>query len=147
MHTDAYHPPSAPWTGPSVLSVDPTPSTPAAGSDPIAQALDEHQARMAVRPTLPEIMDSDEVASLLNVTARTVRGWASSGELKGFRIPGAGGKGSFRFKREDVLEFIERVPAASTLPCGCGGTLPDLASAPWNQAMADALDAASQAAS
>lgn len=132
MLTNTDHPPPTAWTGPSVLSMD----------DPVGQALDEHQARLRVRPDVPEVMDVHGAAALLLVTEDTVRSWANSGELPAFRIPGAGGRGTFRFKRADLIEFIERLPASRSLPCGCGGTLPDLASAPYDETMAAALDQA-----
>lgn len=129
--TSRQHPPTPPAFGSTVLEVDDTPEA----TDPaIAQALREHQARMAVRPELPETMDAHEVARFLGVIEETVRKHARSGELLGYRVPGAGGHGMLRFKRADVLAYLEREPAAQApMPCGCGGTLPDLDAMPFTE--------------
>jgi excisionase family DNA binding protein len=45
-----------------------------------------------------------EVANVLQVHPTTVRRWQKKGELKSYRL---GPKGSLRFRKEDVLKFVE----------------------------------------
>jgi excisionase family DNA binding protein len=54
---------------------------------------------------MSQLMNINEVAHLLHVHPTSVRRWLKSGALEAFRI---GPKGSFRFKRESILKFIER---------------------------------------
>ena len=45
----------------------------------------------------------NEVADLLHVHPSSVRRWQRSGELRSYRL---GSKGSFRFKNEDIANFM-----------------------------------------
>ena len=46
-----------------------------------------------------------EAASLLHVHTNTVRNWSNLGVLKSFRI---GPRGDRRFRKKDILTFLER---------------------------------------
>lgn len=90
--------------------------------DPVTAALNDRQTALAVRPDLPSLMTTAEVASFLRVTDDTVRRWAEKGSMPSHRIQvGEHPRNQrLRFKREDVLAFLEGKPSA--LACGCGPT-------------------------
>ena len=52
-----------------------------------------------------EILRSSEVARLLGVTRKTVWKWTVEGKIKAIRLP----SGEFRYRREDVEEFMKRM--------------------------------------
>ncbi len=49
-----------------------------------------------------EILDADEVAELLRLNEQTVKRLANRGELPGFKVGGR-----WRFKRQDIENYIE----------------------------------------
>ncbi len=53
---------------------------------------------------LSKMLTVNEVAALLQVHTTTVRRWEKEGHLKSYRL---GPKGTIRFKRDDISEFIE----------------------------------------
>lgn len=55
-------------------------------------------------PTEPFLSPTD-VAELLNISARQVRGLLASGELRGMQI---GGRGIWRIAPADLQDFIDR---------------------------------------
>lgn len=62
---------------------------------------------------MDQMMKVSEVARLLRVHPTSVRRWQKIGVLEAYRI---GPKGSLRFKRENVMKFIDNSkdsPAAS----------------------------------
>ena len=54
---------------------------------------------------LSRMLTVNEVAHFLHVHPSTVRRWEQQGRLKSHRL---GPKGSIRFKREDIVNFINR---------------------------------------
>lgn len=89
--------------------------------DPVDQALAEFQASLVVRPDMPPIMTTAQVASFLAVKPDTVRDYVHHGRLRAKYLRGEGSP--LRFMAEDVLAFVEGLPAA--MGCGCNGVLPD----------------------
>jgi excisionase family DNA binding protein len=55
--------------------------------------------------SLDRMLTVNDVAGLLHVHPATIRRWEKRGNLKAHRL---GPKGTMRFKKEEVLEFIER---------------------------------------
>lgn len=115
-------------TGPgSILTMPDTPEGSHDIVDPFTAALDDRQTALDVRPDLPALMTTQEVAKYLRVTDATVRTYAERGTLPGYRVQAADSdhprNTRLRFKREDVLAFLAGRPAA--LGCGCTGQLPD----------------------
>ena len=53
------------------------------------------------------MMTTGEVARLLNVHINTVRRWSNQGVLRTYRI---GARGDRRFRREDIVNFLEIDP-------------------------------------
>ena len=53
---------------------------------------------------LSKMLTVNEVADLLHVHTTTIRRWEKKGKLRSYRL---GPKSSIRFKREDIIEFIE----------------------------------------
>jgi excisionase family DNA binding protein len=51
------------------------------------------------------IMTCDEVAAFLRVHVSSVRRWSRSGKLRAFKV---GGRGDWRYRRQDVLAFLYR---------------------------------------
>ncbi len=50
-----------------------------------------------------DLMTGGEVADFLRVHIASVRRWARSGQLHGYRL---GGRGDWRFHRKDVMAFL-----------------------------------------
>jgi excisionase family DNA binding protein len=50
-----------------------------------------------------DLMTGGEVADFLRVHIASVRRWARSGQLRGYRL---GGRGDWRFHRKDVMSFL-----------------------------------------
>ncbi len=50
-----------------------------------------------------DILDADEVAKLLRLNEQTVKRLANRGELPGFKVGGR-----WRFKRQDIDNYIEQ---------------------------------------
>lgn len=59
---------------------------------------------MAEKKELPEYLTLKEVTNLLKVHENTLRNWDREGRLKAIRI---GGRKIRRWKKEDVLKFLE----------------------------------------
>ena len=59
---------------------------------------------MSEKNELPEYLTIKEVTSLLKVHENTLRNWDREGRLKAIRI---GGRNMRRWKKEDVLKFLE----------------------------------------
>ena len=59
---------------------------------------------MASKEELPEYLTLKEVTSLLKVHENTLRNWDKNGTLKAIRI---GGRKIRRWKKEDVIKFLE----------------------------------------
>jgi len=59
---------------------------------------------MKAKDELPQLLTAKEVAYFLNVSLSTVRRWCKEDLLNPYRI---GLRGSLRFKREDILKFLE----------------------------------------
>lgn len=57
----------------------------------------------------PELLNIKEAASLLNVSEISLRRWTDSGKLSCFRV---GGKRERRFRRQDLLDFLENQSTA-----------------------------------
>ena len=53
---------------------------------------------------LSKMLTVNEVADLLQVHTTTIRRWEKKGQLISYHLSP---KGSIRFKREDIIEFIE----------------------------------------
>lgn len=51
------------------------------------------------------LLTTSDVANLLNIHIITVRRWSNLGVLPSFRI---GPRGDRRFRKEDILTFLER---------------------------------------
>ncbi len=51
-----------------------------------------------------DLMTGTEVAVFLRVHIASVRRWARSGQLHGYRL---GGRGDWRFHRKDVMAFLQ----------------------------------------
>jgi transcriptional repressor of dcmA and dcmR len=60
-------------------------------------------------PTEPELLDIAQAAALLQVSEASLRRWTNSGRLACFRV---GGRRERRFRRADLLAFLERSPSA-----------------------------------
>jgi excisionase family DNA binding protein len=67
----------------------------------------------------PELLDIGQAASLLQVSEASLRRWTNAGLLRSFRI---GGRRERRFRRDDLLSFLETRPGAEQ-----GGVPPDVA--------------------
>lgn len=129
--------------GSTILTVaPPAPPLPAEEHPDAAvhRAAAEFQARMTVTPDLPAIMTTQEVASFLRVSDYTVRTYVRKGVLPAVKLDGPGGL--LRFKRQEVLDYLEGRPAA--IACGCGGELPD-ADTPYSAAHDGISDRRNQA--
>ena len=63
---------------------------------------------------LSRMLTINEVAHLLHVHPGTVRRWEQQGRLKSYRL---GPKGSIRFKKEDITNFVNH----ASKPQGNGG--------------------------
>lgn len=59
---------------------------------------------MTEKKELPEYLTLKEVTGLLKVHENTLRNWDREGRLKAIRI---GGRNIRRWKKEDVLKFLE----------------------------------------
>ncbi len=57
-----------------------------------------------------DLMTGGEVADFLRVHIASVRRWARSGQLRGYRL---GGRGDWRFNRKDVLAFLRGLTGES----------------------------------
>jgi len=57
-----------------------------------------------------ELLNIKEAASLLNVSEISLRRWTDSGKLRCFRV---GGKRERRFRRQDLLDFLENQSPAT----------------------------------
>src|SRR5258708_6028007 len=57
----------------------------------------------------PELLDIRQAAALLQVSAASLRRWTNAGLLASFRV---GGRRERRFRRADLLAFLESHPAA-----------------------------------
>lgn len=62
------------------------------------------RAELAARAEPAEWLDAQGAAELLNVHARTVTNLAKRGELRASKV----GKKLLRFRRDDVLDYLER---------------------------------------
>jgi excisionase family DNA binding protein len=58
----------------------------------------------------PELLDIRQAAALLHVSAASLRRWTNAGRLASFRV---GGRRERRFRRADLLAFLESHPAAA----------------------------------
>jgi excisionase family DNA binding protein len=67
----------------------------------------------------PELLDIGQAAALLQVSEASLRRWTNAGRLRSFRI---GGRRERRFRRDDLLSFLESRPAAEQ-----AGAPPDVA--------------------
>ena len=61
----------------------------------------------------PELLDIKQAASLLQVSEASLRRWTNAGRLASFRV---GGRLERRFRREDLLAFLESPPARGSVP-------------------------------
>ncbi len=59
-----------------------------------------------------DLMTGAEVADFLRVHIASVRRWARSGRLHGYRL---GGRGDWRFRRQDVLSFLRGLDGSGDL--------------------------------
>ena len=57
---------------------------------------------------LNELLDIDQAAKFLNVSETSLRRWTTSGKLRCMRV---GQRHERRFRREDLLSFLERRPS------------------------------------
>ncbi len=57
-----------------------------------------------------DLMTGGEVADFLRVHIASVRRWARSGQLRGYRL---GGRGDWRFHRKDVMAFLRGLTGGS----------------------------------
>ena len=57
-----------------------------------------------------DLMTGGEVADFLRVHIASVRRWARSGQLRGYRL---GGRGDWRFHRKDVMAFLRGLTGES----------------------------------
>jgi len=55
----------------------------------------------------PEVLSAADVAELLGMHVQMVRRYAASGRLPAYRLPGGR---TFRFFREEILEFLKAHP-------------------------------------
>jgi excisionase family DNA binding protein len=60
---------------------------------------------MSAKEDLPEYLTLKEVTGLLKVHENTLRNWDKNGTLKAIRI---GGRKIRRWKKEDVIKFLEQ---------------------------------------
>ena len=61
----------------------------------------------------PPVLDAAMVAELLGMHVQMVRRYAREGRIPAYRLPGGR---TFRFFREEVLEFIKAHPVVSSDP-------------------------------
>ncbi len=52
---------------------------------------------------IDKLLTPAQVAEILNLNIRTVKGWLRKGKLKGVKI---GNRGDWRIKEDDLKEFI-----------------------------------------
>jgi len=57
--------------------------------------------------TLEMMLTTRQVADFLQVSICTIRRWSDKGKLKFYRV---GSRGDRRYRREDVLRFLENPP-------------------------------------
>ncbi len=66
---------------------------------------------MANEPIIPDdLMNTSDVAKLLNVTSMTIRRWIESNKLPAFRVGSR-----LRVSRADALAFVQRVETGNGL--------------------------------
>jgi excisionase family DNA binding protein len=56
---------------------------------------------------LPALMTTDEVAEALRLSPSTIARWAKNGKLPAVKLGDRGSKSSVRFRRVDVLAFLD----------------------------------------
>lgn len=54
---------------------------------------------------MPQLLTLQEACAILNVHPNTLRKWDKEGKLKAVRF---GSRGDRRYKKEDILAFIEK---------------------------------------
>lgn len=118
-----YAPPSTP-TPPSILTMADTPL------DPVEEAWEDIQTRLEHRPELPTLMTAAEVASFLGLHVSTVKGMAKRGQLAGLKVGPTEHNAQWRFRRADILAYLEGNAYRVGQGCGCTGELPDAPSLP-----------------
>src|SRR2546425_9689546 len=70
-----------------------------------------------VIPQEPELLDIAQAAAFLHVSPMSLRRWTNSGRLPCFRV---GGRRERRFRRADLLAFLERSGEPIRAPQGPG---------------------------
>ncbi len=89
----------------------------------------------------PELLDIAQAAALLQVSETSLRRWTNRGELPCLRI---GGRRERRFRRTDLLAFLEGHPRAALPSHLCGLYTSDLArTRQATDRLSDGLDAGS----
>ena len=68
--------------------------------------------------TESELLDIKQAAALLNVSEASLRRWTNSGRLASSRV---GGRRERRFRRDDLLAFLEAPPARGSAPAAAHG--------------------------
>lgn len=58
----------------------------------------------------PPILDAAQVAEMLSMNVQMVRRYAREGRLPAYKLPGGR---TFRFLRDEVIEFLRAHPAAA----------------------------------
>lgn len=71
----------------------------------------------------PELLDIAQAAALLQVSQASLRRWTNRGQLPCLRI---GGRRERRFRRTDLMAFLEEPPSATPASHLCGLYLSDL---------------------
>jgi transcriptional repressor of dcmA and dcmR len=74
----------------------------------------------------PELLDIAQAAALLQVSEASLRRWTNAGQLPCLRV---GGRRERRFRRGDLIAFLEGHPTAASLSHVCGLYMSDLARA------------------
>jgi excisionase family DNA binding protein len=72
----------------------------------------------------PELLDIGQAAALLQVSEASLRRWTNGGQLPCLRV---GGRRERRFRRADLMAFLEGHPSAAPVSHVCGLYTSDLA--------------------
>jgi len=75
----------------------------------------QHQLVAVILEKLPAIADTNQIASVLGMSRRTVARWVKSGKLSGTRTAARGGR--LLIARQDLIDRLNQLGQADA-PCG-----------------------------